>query len=441
MERLCIAGNRTGKSEMATWEVAIHATGLYPPWWEGRRFNHAVDIWVAGETGETTRDILQAKLLGATERAPGSTEKIGMGTGMIPAELIVSHAPKAGIPNAVDAVWIKHVSGRNSSIGFKSYGKDQASATAWMGTRKHIILLDEEPDFITYGEALMRLMSTVPGEESGMMLITFTPLKGYTEVVKKFLETDDPGCYHQFISWDECPHITPAIREQMSRKYLPSQLKARSQGIPAMGEGAIYPIDIDDITIEPQPIPDYWQRCFGMDVGGKTAAIWLARNPDSDVVYAYDEFFSTEPNTVISADAIKRRGPIPGVIDPASLQSSQIDGQKLFEIYSKKGLDLAWEKTGVESGIQEIWERISVGTFKVFSTLSRFRQEFQRYHRVISETRTGQLSKIVKKDDHMMDAVRYGLVYIYETPSLVPKQEGWRKWLGVTKEEEHWQAA
>ncbi len=409
MARLCCAGNRTGKSEMATWEVALHATGLYPHWWKGRRFNHAVDIWVAGETSETTRDILQAKLLGATEREAGSTTKVGLGTGMIPADLIVSHAPKAGVPNAIDTVWIKHTSGRNSSIGFKSYGKDQGTATSWMGTRKHVILLDEEPDFVTYGEAMMRLMSTVPTEPSGIMLITFTPLKGYTEVVKNFLESDDPGLYHQFISWDECPHLSPAAITEMSRKFLPSQLKARSQGIPVLGEGAIYPIDIDEVSVSPFPIPDYWPRCYGMDVG-KTAVIWLAQNPDNGVVTAYDEYFSLEYNPVVHADAIKRRGPIPGVIDPSSLQSNQMDGQKLFEIYRSKGLDIAWEKTGVESGIQTVWEMLNSGTLKFFTTLDKFRQEFQRYHRIISETKTGQISKIVKKDDHLLDSCRYAVV-------------------------------
>ena len=48
-ERLFIAGNRTGKTTVAAYEVTCHLTGIYPEWWEGRRFDHPVKVWVAGE--------------------------------------------------------------------------------------------------------------------------------------------------------------------------------------------------------------------------------------------------------------------------------------------------------------------------------------------------------------------------------------------------------
>jgi hypothetical protein len=38
-ERLLLAGNQTGKSLCAAFEMACYLTGQYPPWWQGKRFD------------------------------------------------------------------------------------------------------------------------------------------------------------------------------------------------------------------------------------------------------------------------------------------------------------------------------------------------------------------------------------------------------------------
>ena len=48
--------------------------------WEGRTFDHPIEAWAAGDTSQTVRDIIQAKLLGPI----GS-----FGTGLIRKALIV----------------------------------------------------------------------------------------------------------------------------------------------------------------------------------------------------------------------------------------------------------------------------------------------------------------------------------------------------------------
>jgi hypothetical protein len=34
MERAILGGNRSGKSTCAAYELAVHLTGRYPPWWK-----------------------------------------------------------------------------------------------------------------------------------------------------------------------------------------------------------------------------------------------------------------------------------------------------------------------------------------------------------------------------------------------------------------------
>jgi len=174
-ERLFMAANRVGKTEgVGAYETSLHLTGQYPEWWEGRRFKHPISAWASGQTSKTTRDIIQSALLGPYSR---------MGTGMIPGDTIISTTPKAGIPEAVETVYVRHVNGV-SDIGLKSYDQGQES---FYGTRKDLIWLDEECERAIYTECLMRTMATIPGMQNGLMLFTFTPLMGLTDIVKDFL--------------------------------------------------------------------------------------------------------------------------------------------------------------------------------------------------------------------------------------------------------------
>lgn len=178
-ERLFMAANRVGKTEgVGGYETTLHLTGLYPDWWDGRRFAHPVDWWAAGKTNETTRDIVQAKLFGKVVGS-GPSKRFA-GTGLIPGDNIGNISWRGGFADLADTVQIKHKSGEASTLGLKSY---QQGRGAFEGTEKHGIWLDEEPDLGVYTECLIRTMTT-----DGMILITFTPLEGMSEVVLSFLE-------------------------------------------------------------------------------------------------------------------------------------------------------------------------------------------------------------------------------------------------------------
>ena len=56
VERLFLAGNRTGKTFCGCMEDAMHMTGRYPSWWKGHRFTHGITAWVASENYEITRN-------------------------------------------------------------------------------------------------------------------------------------------------------------------------------------------------------------------------------------------------------------------------------------------------------------------------------------------------------------------------------------------------
>lgn len=169
-----MAGNQQGKTFCGAAEMAIHLTGLYPDWWEGRRFDHPIDAWAGGDTTETCRDTIQRNLIG-----PPADEE-DWGTGALPGDLILDIDKRQGLANAIDTVTVKHVSGSKSFLGFKSYDQGRKK---WQGTKKHAVWFDEEPPMDIYMEGLTRTNAC-----DGMAYMTFTPLMGMSEVVRMFLQ-------------------------------------------------------------------------------------------------------------------------------------------------------------------------------------------------------------------------------------------------------------
>lgn len=171
-ERLFMAGNRVGKTISGSYETAIHLTGRYPDWWQGRVFGEPGAWYAAGSTLETTRDIVQLELMG--------TESDGWGTGMIPAADIDDLKKRPNTNGALDYAVIRHQAGGFARVNFKSYDQGRK---AFEGTAKQGIWLDEEPPQAIYTECVTRTATT-----KGVVMVTFTPLNGATDVVMDFIE-------------------------------------------------------------------------------------------------------------------------------------------------------------------------------------------------------------------------------------------------------------
>lgn len=202
--------------------------------------------------------------------------------------------------------------------------------------------------------------------------------------------------------WNDVPHISDAEKADLLKSIPAYQRDARTKGIPQLGKGAIYPIEESEIIVEPFEIPHHFPRAYALDVGwNKTAAIWGAYDRESDCWYLYSEHYRGHAEPSVHAKAIRARGKwIPGCIDPAARGRTQDDGTVLIDQYRENGLELYLAENALESGLLEVFERMSTGRLKIFSTLRNFFAEFRIYRR-------DENGKIVKSPDHLLDTARY----------------------------------
>lgn len=395
--RLFMGGNRCGKSWLAEFELTCHALGWYPEWWTGVRFEHKkgknFKIWIVSDSFETSRDIIQMPLFYEDEGAE-------FGTGFIPFDSIIETKSLSGVANCLSYVRIRRKCGGIATIFFKS---SAAGRKKFQGTAIDLIVFDEEPPLEIYEECLLRTMTT-----GGRVDLYFTPLSGLTPMIELFeKDRDDPSArkISTSVGWDDCPHITEEMKQEMKSNMPEFQYEARSKGIPTLGAGAIYRYTEQHVTCEPFAIPNHYECWYSLDVGWKTTAVtFFAKDPNSNIMYVYDELYIHEERPDQYARKIKMRGEtLRGVIDPASAGSSQHDGKSIVDLLRKEGLDLSKANNDVEFGIMKVSEAFNFEKLKIFNTCKSLISEYRSYHR-------DEKGKIVKTKDHALDAMRYGVV-------------------------------
>ncbi|MCV0395467.1 MAG: hypothetical protein K5872_22225 [Rhizobiaceae bacterium] len=202
--------------------------------------------------------------------------------------------------------------------------------------------------------------------------------------------------------WDDVPHLDETTKAEMLSSTPPHLRDARSKGIPSLGAGAIYPIQWEEVEVKPFQIPSYWKRGYALDVGwNRTAAMWGAEDPSDGTLYCYAEHYRAQAEPAIHATAIKARGEwITGAIDPSARNRKPDDGKALLAQYQGQGLRLVPAINAVEAGLYEVWQGLSIGRIKLFSTLQNTRVEYRMYRR-------DENGKVVKEHDHLMDCLRY----------------------------------
>jgi phage terminase large subunit-like protein len=411
-QRLLMAANRIGKSYCGAAEMSYHVTGMYPPWWNGRRYTQPITAWAGGVSNETTRDIVQAELLGS----PDDPEAFG--SGAIPKKYIIKTERKPGVPNAKSVALIKHVSGGNSSLFFKAY---EMGVEKWQGRSVDCVWLDEEPSRELYSQAVTRTL-----DRRGMVYMTFTPEHGMTETVASFINSIQKGQSLTNATWDDASekiktvggkegHLSEDVMTQILSAYSPHEREMRRYGRPSIGSGLIFPVSEEKIMCDPIVIESHWPRIAAIDFGWDhpTALVWCAIDPDEECFYVYDCYRMSKASPSVHAQTIRSRPSFVPIAYPHDGNRRDSMGNPgLADQYRNLGCSMLLahfanppalgQKTGsssIEEGLMAMLQKMEGGKFRVFSTLHDWFEEFRMYHR--------KDGKAVPLRDDLLSATRY----------------------------------
>lgn len=377
-ERLLRAANQVGKTLAGASELAMHLTGQYPDWWDGRRFDGPILALAGSESVELTRDGVQKLLIGPP------TDESAWGTGTIPADTIVDTARRQGVADSLDTVIVKHVSGGTSTLLFKSYDQGRKK---WQANTAHVVWFDEEPPEEIYLEGLTRTNAT-----GGIVWLTFTPLLGMSEVVRRFLMESSPDRHDTNMTIEDAEHIPVEERARIIASYPAHERDARTKGVPTLGSGRIFPVADEDIWIEPFKIPDSWKHLGAMDFGydHPFAAVELVHDPDTDRIIVTKAHRQREATPIFLAATLKPWGKKLPWMWPkdGGRETQEGAGKALADQFKAQGLAMWHEhaqfpdgSVSVEAGLMDMLDRMLSGRFKVFRHLAEWFEEVRLYHR------------------------------------------------------------
>ena len=438
-----ICGNQMGKSETVCATVACHLTGIYPDWWEGKKWDKPVNVWIAGPDGRHNREVLQKRIFGTDNKRLNAM----IGTGMVPRENIDLKSLVSIRGNDIESGKVKHISGGYSEFSFRAYTQGREAA---QGAPVHVIVVDEQPNGEWWKEALTRTRAT-----KGHAMLSFTPLKDAAtsgNLMENLLDlpeqegspVDDFGakwlCDNRWAmvraSWYDAPHILrddPNAIEEAKREYS-FDYQARVYGIPVVGSGRVYPHKMEDIIFNPSNtlLNPNWDGLIGVDFGwtdnDPSAMIKVAWDEINDVVYILEEWkgeTTTDQSFVKQVNFIDPRLPIVWPRDGNTASDWKGGGTISDKLRNDFGLNMLPEpfhnpekgkgkNNHLDPGFQEINSRLISGRLKISSECFGLLKEIEAYGygKDVNGQTTGKPAKY--SEDHLCDAMRYAVMTIIQ---------------------------
>jgi hypothetical protein len=407
----------THNSLAAAVNIAWDATGIYPEWYRGPRTVRGINAWVVGETTELTRDSAQKKLFGPNIDKPGWTDKPG-DEALINSKYIIDKPTRKSVSGAIDMVRVKHVpSDTTSLIAFKSHGMETGALASWTGDRAWI---DEECPLEILDEIQARMSTT-----NGYIYCSYCPQHGRTPFVKS-MEEEGPDVFLVYMTYDDINHISEEVKARNIRRWShdPAMLAARTQGHATSNSGLIFPFPTKDILYDPAliSIGKRWKFLGGMDVGWThpTAAVGLALDPMADVVYCYVDYEQDRRPPVYHYGELDGWGrSMTFMIDPASDQVAQKDGEKILEEYWTLAHGAGWENIDEDkrkfikadnsflTGMGNLWHRFSTNRLFISKNLKKLIDQYANYE--WNKKGDGPMEETPSRKYDIITSLRYGV--------------------------------
>lgn len=402
-----IGSNRCGKSEANTVEVCRYATDENPH----KPKRGRTDGWVVSVTNEAQREILQPKFK----------------------RYIFPYLARPPIMRPHD-VWDKLILKNGSTIGFKSCEMD---VKTFQGTLLDYVSFDEEPEQKIYKECKARLL-----DKKGDLWISMTPLNGLNWTYDTFVDPDkrskDVELFGPISMWENARSRGGYIDDEEIKRFEESIADPIERRIRVYGEyqnmaGRIYKAFDGQIHVLNQlprhfvnedgtmsPHFDY----YGVIDTGRCFAFGLFLVDYFGNVVMFDEHYEEDKTISHHAKRIHNMLAIYGISPEFTCDPSS----QFFLELAENSLNCQHGDNDVQKGIEIVQEYMNVRPHPAHTGLKysnprfyvlgpkcpRFMFEIQRYVWE-NPSSTGQAAGEKKnaprkKDDHVMDAMRYMLV-------------------------------
>jgi phage terminase large subunit-like protein len=304
------------------------------------------------------------------------------------------------------------------------------------GTALHWCLFDEEPRQDIYSECLMRLI-----DFGGEVLFTMTPLQGMSWIYDEFFEPWESGRGDDdvriiVVDMDDNPHLSEDGKKIALQGLSSEERQARKCGRFVSFAGLIFPeySSLNHVVPDEDELPENVECFEGLDPGMRhMAAVVFCYLDSDDRLVVYDEL-AVQGKTVADIAKLmklKRAGwgvqPAWTVIDPAARNRNGQTGRSDQQEYLDCGIVAFPGQNDVRAGINRVRQRLE-GTppkLLISARCVELRSEIKKYRWMKDSKRTenAPAERPVKKDDHLLDALRYVVMHRPLAPNpLAPRE-------------------
>jgi hypothetical protein len=221
------------------------------------------------------------------------------------------------------------------------------------------------------------------------------------------------------VDMDDNPHLSEQGKKIALQGLSREERAARKSGRFVSFAGEIYP-DFSfsrHVVPDEDELPENVEVFEGLDPGLRFAAVVFCYLDEYDCLTVYDELKLEERTAAHVANQIvlKRAGwrthPRWTVIDPAARNRNGQTGRSDQQEYLDNGIITFPGQNAKEAGINRVRERLEADPPRlvVAARCVELRKEIKKYRYMKDSKRTenGPPERPVKKDDHLLDALRY----------------------------------
>lgn len=307
-----------------------------------------------------------------------------------------------------------------SLIELKGSDNEDSLRGAGLGTKHHMgglaLLIDEfasiYDNWAVWHEVLRPMLSD---HKSGALFIS-TP-KGkdaFWELFMRGQREENDWKSWQFSTTDN-PYIDPQEVEEAKNTMPERYFRQEYLGSFESFVGLIYPeFSAKYHIIKPIYLPEIYTRIGAIDpaITGTTAVLKSAIDEDG-TIFVYEEYYEKNKRVSEVCESVHNtKEKVRWYIDPASKGSKiQREGAlyTLYDEYRDNGIHANKAENDVEFGLNRVGELLKANKIKIFSNCTNLIWELERYHwSEHKESIRGEPKAVpYKKDDHLVDALRY----------------------------------